>query len=338
MLNSVSVLDEKLIPAWQYPVSILDLLAARKLPLESALQGSSLFLSDAPFVNFRINPIQLNYLLENAQRLWRSPDFYFQLGHRLVNNGLGPLTDVLVEVQPLDHWIKYLCRFDLLISPHLSLRHYRINVNEYFLLFSSNHSKTLSPQHLRSLFVLLSHIIKHSNKSWRVEFYLTETKPKDVDLFYVHVAGKCYFSAPFNGVRIRQQPDNLGVASNNISTQVAINQCQEIIGTKRYVMSALSDLLWAKQNLNLNQAADLLQTSPATLKRKLSGSHSSFQTLTDQLKSEQAVIELLLKGTTLDQVSSNLNFHDSSNFRRALRRWTGLTPRSLKLTYQELFD
>ncbi len=338
MLSTIALLDEKLIPAWQQPVSVLDLLAARQLNLETALLGSSLFLSDAPFTGHKINPIQFQQLLQSAQKLWRDQDFYFQLGHRLLANGIGPLKDALYHVHSLSQWADLVGEFALLLSPTIYCRDYTINAHERFLLFSSNMGLPLNSLQHRTLLVLISQLIKRSEKNWRVEFYLSENTPSDVDQFYVHVAGKCYFSSPFNGVRIRQTQNNNDDHHMDISTQVAINQCRDTLGEKHYLLPRITKLLWSNHPLTLNDTAEHIDTSPATLKRKLALYRVSFQALSDQMKAERAVIELLLKGTSLEQISTSLCFHDSSNFRRAFKRWTGMTPSSLKSAYRGIFE
>lgn len=337
MLKKIASIEEKLIPAWHYPVTILDLLNARGFPVESALQGSSLFLADSPFTHRRINPIQLSQLLENGQKLWRNDDFSFQLGHHLVKNGLGPLKELLYAATHLDQWVNWVSEFSTLICPFFSIRFYQINAQDYLFLFSSNYNQKISALQLRTTQVVFSHILKQCSQDWQAQFYFSEKIPKDIDLFYTHVAGKCHFSAPLNGFLIRQAKANNQPHPVKLSIQVAIDQCQEIIGSRVYLLSYLSNLLWHKQPLSLNDVARHLETSPATLKRKLASCQCSYQEFSDQLKSEQAVIELLLMGTSLEQISNNLNFHDSSNFRRAFKRWTGMTPSSLKHAYQELF-
>ena len=69
----------------------------------------------------------------------------------------------------------------------------------------------------------------------------------------------------------------------------------------------------------------------ATFKRKLKQHGSSFQELQDQLRKQQAVYWLQLQGLNNEESAIKMEFSDIPNFRRAVKRWTGLTPSQLRL-------
>ncbi len=121
---------------------------------------------------------------------------------------------------------------------------------------------------------------------------------------------------------------------------MALQQCRELCAQRDYLVAYLCNRLWSvgPEPLSLQDCAAQLQISPATLKRRLSDAGCSFQPLYDRMRSERAVIELLIAGASVEQVGARLHFHDSSNFRRAFKRWTGMTPSSLKAAYRDLFQ
>lgn len=75
----------------------------------------------------------------------------------------------------------------------------------------------------------------------------------------------------------------------------------------------------------LEEVASALHVSERTLKRRLNQSGTTFSTLLEQAKVEQAR-RLLLGPLTIEQIAERLGYSDAPNFTRAFRRWTGQTP------------
>jgi AraC-like DNA-binding protein len=81
---------------------------------------------------------------------------------------------------------------------------------------------------------------------------------------------------------------------------------------------------------SLEEVAAKLGVSARTLKRKLRAEGHAFSDLLDTLALEQAR-ELLRQHTlSVEQVAERLGYSDVSNFGRAFRRWTGLTPAAFR--------
>ncbi len=68
----------------------------------------------------------------------------------------------------------------------------------------------------------------------------------------------------------------------------------------------------------------------ATLKRKLGKHDSHFQEQLDLVRKHVALYLYRVKGYSNDEVAAYLQFHDSTNFRRSFKRWTGLSPSALR--------
>lgn len=75
--------------------------------------------------------------------------------------------------------------------------------------------------------------------------------------------------------------------------------------------------------LSLEDVAETLHTSPASLQRHLSAEHTSLQWLKDDLRRDLAISRLSTSRVTLVQLASELGFSDSPTFQRAFKRWTG---------------
>jgi AraC-like DNA-binding protein len=77
---------------------------------------------------------------------------------------------------------------------------------------------------------------------------------------------------------------------------------------------------------SLEEVASKLGVSSRTLKRKLKVEGHAFSDLLDAMALEQARELLKQQALSLEQVAERLGYSDVSNFGRAFRRWTGLTP------------
>lgn len=76
----------------------------------------------------------------------------------------------------------------------------------------------------------------------------------------------------------------------------------------------------------LNELAQQLNISEATIQRRLKSEGISYQQLKNDIRRDLA-IELLCKSThSLQEISEQLNFQEPSAFHRAFKKWTGVSP------------
>lgn len=80
----------------------------------------------------------------------------------------------------------------------------------------------------------------------------------------------------------------------------------------------------------LADLAESLGCSTATLKRKLSDHNYTYRGLSEEARRQQAIVLLALKKLNNEQSASQMAFSDLPNFRRAIKRLTGLTPSELR--------
>jgi AraC-like DNA-binding protein len=81
---------------------------------------------------------------------------------------------------------------------------------------------------------------------------------------------------------------------------------------------------------NLEQVSNQLNMSSRSLKRKLKAANSSFQLILDNLRKTEAIEYLCHSDQTIDEISRLLDFSDPSNFGRAFKKWTGVSPRDYR--------
>lgn len=82
--------------------------------------------------------------------------------------------------------------------------------------------------------------------------------------------------------------------------------------------------------LSPDEAAAMLQLHPAALKRLLAEQHCSFSQWQDLLRNQLALFWLSQPELSNRQLAARLGYSDEHNFRRAVKRWTGLLPSALR--------
>jgi AraC-like DNA-binding protein len=83
-------------------------------------------------------------------------------------------------------------------------------------------------------------------------------------------------------------------------------------------------------NASLEIIATELALTPRTLQRRLRAEGTSHEALLDQLRHTLAMDYLQRSGLGTEDVAVMLGFADSRGFRRAFKRWTGMSPSELR--------
>ncbi len=76
----------------------------------------------------------------------------------------------------------------------------------------------------------------------------------------------------------------------------------------------------------LGACAKASNMSPATLQRHLATEGTTFQTLKDDLRRDQAITRIHTSRISLTALAGELGFSDSASFQRAFKNWTGSAP------------
>ena len=89
------------------------------------------------------------------------------------------------------------------------------------------------------------------------------------------------------------------------------------------------------KNISEDELARNLFMSKRTLARQLDKEGSSFRQIRDSLLCQQAQYYLSDTHLSVEAIASLLDYHDSANFRRAFKRWTGMNPQQFRYAAQE---
>lgn len=87
---------------------------------------------------------------------------------------------------------------------------------------------------------------------------------------------------------------------------------------------------------SLDEVATAMRLSARTLKRRLAAQGARFSDLLDQERCKRASLLLSSSGLSLDDIAERLGYSTLTNFARAFRRWTGLSPLAYRRTHQTI--
>ncbi|WP_367605988.1 AraC family transcriptional regulator [Legionella sp. W05-934-2] len=119
--------------------------------------------------------------------------------------------------------------------------------------------------------------------------------------------------------------------ADDTSYQLAKSQLQKIatrLAQQADWASKIKTILLSHDlyQLSMDEVASQLCVSARTLRRHLQKESITYQEIVDEVRKQKAYAYLLNQQISMSEISFLLGFHDTSNFSKAFKRWTGLTP------------
>lgn len=145
------------------------------------------------------------------------------------------------------------------------------------------------------------------------------------------------FDQPLNQIRFSAQFLQLPMLmANPVARQLAEQECEEQLRDlqgKESLLAQVRKMLESSEDriLTMEEVADRLFVTARTLRRQLQVFETSFQDLQSEVLCQRAQRLLLTTDRTVEEIASQLGYQDPSNFGRAFRRWTGLSPSEFRL-------
>ena len=268
-------------------------------------------------------------------------DIGFQFGQQLTLTAAGDVGQLIMASQTLEQGFRYFLEYYPLLS--LSMQ-FETNVTE-------NHSSVIVASLFRKSepervqwFVTESFFCSIlSSSRWltgqplnfkRLE--LTYAKPPHSKMYESLFGCPVIFSAP--AIKVDVDRDFLKHKILTASTPVMLfkeRQCQEKMRRLKKYFSISEQIVTILKQTQPNipsqeSIAEQLNLSQSSLYRKLKDADTSYQRIVDSFRREQAVSYLQNTPLSICEIAEKLGFSDSSNFRRAFKKWTGNTPTELR--------
>jgi AraC-like DNA-binding protein len=131
------------------------------------------------------------------------------------------------------------------------------------------------------------------------------------------------------------------LAANEVCAAMGRRMCEEYLGqyeqTDDSVRRRVADLLLSSPHgmPRMDAVADALHMSSRTLRRLLLVEGATFQEICDELRHDLSKQYLRGSQLSLDEIAHLVGFTESTNFRRAFKRWQGLPPAQYRRQQQQ---
>lgn len=328
--------SEPCIAAQLQPAQVLDYARSREAPESALLRGTGLATAA---LDGALAPAQYLRLLANTLKALDSPDTSFMLGQQLLPGHDGALSHALLQAPSLRDALETLCaghgRLTPLLRPRLQTWEEAAGGGAAALVWSDSYGApalrpALVEMHMTAV-VALCRWLGGVRLPWRFTF--NRAAPRHVEQHEVHLGSAlrfdCHLDAMLIDARWLDEPWPRGSAL--AAARALATARQEGLGTPG-LLAALYDYLLenVRRAPTLEGTAAAFGVSPATFKRQLQRHGTHFQAELDQVRTHVALWLFHARRAGNDAVAQYLGFHDSANFRRSFKRWTGQTPGLLR--------
>ena len=224
-----------------------------------------------------------------------------------------------------------------------SLLHVMLTAEKFQLVSKTNYQISLEIE--GAITTYTSNIVDQPSTGWMIE--------EDIDLIRILdtitiVAGKdwcpkaIYLTrSSLNGIEFMLPPGDYPIYLNQKNKKIVMDtsilaSAMPFSPAKDVQLDPLQNTLTENlQNLLINQVpgnqlsmvdiSEFMNCSTKTLQRKLSSEGTSFREITQQIRFTKA-IELLDRNLEVREISQYLGYEEVSNFIRAFKNWTGVSP------------
>lgn len=330
--------QEKALNSHHLAALLIELAVNRGVNADRLLRGTQIFYQDLAKSSIRISAAQVFKLVENIEKFTETQELKFILGHRLYPGNFDYLSLALSNSKDLADALRIFNYYQTLIYPFLFVNTKTHQGKDYFFVNPAINFKH-SQFFIDVLFTAFRRICKTQAKiPIPIEFCFARPKPKHYYLYEQNLGKKLCFDQHLNMIIIEshylhhpfESSSSLLRKQQLATTRLKIAKQQIAPGLLQLIMTQIQRRKRRGLDINLSLTAELLDISPATLKRKLQQHGTSFQAIVDNMNKQDAIFELRYRQQSNADAAKSLEYSDLTNFRRALKRWTGLTPSQLK--------
>lgn len=328
--------NSRFIPAAYQAAQAIEFVQRQGLDDALLFRGGTLHRAEVGHANRLLTPAEYLHLLDNLALAMPEGETSFLLGEQLLPGHLGPISHALLQAgnlgQALDLLLRYQAWLSPLLAPHL-MHLGKQTVLYWTDSYVSTRLRGFVTEMMMSAVSGMSRWLSGERLPWQYSF--NRTKPAHIEQYSVHLGSNVRFNAYFDAMAIdnswldRPWPRGsaLGVGMTKLEADRQIGE-----HAPRSLLAALYDHLHKHVRMapTLEQTCSAFGSSPATFKRHLALHGTHFQAELDLVRTHTTLQLIHNHGYSNEQIAAYLGFHDANNFRRSLKRWTGLTPSSLR--------
>ena len=283
-------------------------------------------------------------IARNALRLSGDPSFGMRLGRRLTPAVHGPMGFVASSSPDLATALEAVEQFTATQMPLWRVTHDRgqdVTVIRFRLTTDVPTAvvRLMAEVSAMALYSIAEFITGRVPDTAEIDF--THPDPGPRAGYGEHLPGRLRYACPAFEIRLPTKLCEIPNASANRDTYLlAWAQCEALLAElqspqpsmRRQIETMM--LTHPRGALTEDHAAAALLMSKRTLARRLKEEGTSFRGIKDDVLAGQAQRYLRDERMTVQSIADLLNYHDSTNFRRAFKRWCGMTPEAYRQNAQ----
>lgn len=322
---------DKYLPARQLASCLVSIAAARGADEQKLLRGTGIFSEDLQSA-MPVSCAQILKLVHNATQQTPGFDLPFQFGQRLVSVFVNDALPFFTHTRNFGECLRAMATFQTQVCPFVSAHRYQDEEQEFLVLqdaIGNSRSHRFMIEAYCAALVSLARICTGGRLAFHFEFPFE--RPRHIQEYEESLGYRLQFNQPFFSVRYKRSLLSTPCTQPN-STFKAFAR-QRFLEQRRYKMTLIDSVrsqLRFHPAITLPEVAARLALSPASLKRKLAQHDTRFSELHDEIRKQQAIFYLRVQKLNNEQSAVKMAFTDMTNFRRAVKRWTGLTPSELR--------
>lgn len=309
-------------------------LSARELP--RLLRKTDVDVTQLLKDESRLTATQQMQILRNALDLSGKPEFGLRLGRRLTPATHGVMgfvanssPDLYTALQAVHTFLPTRASF---IQVDLQQTEDDLEcVVNFQVPMENDVERCLADTVIKAFFEIGEFIV--GRPLYEAEVCFTHPAPVYKEMYRDYLPGKIYFNCDLFKLKLPmalcRKPN---ASANHESYHLALQQCESMLARLQTrepdYRTRLKKMMLSRPpgTLSEEEAAATLFMSKRTLARKLKRENSSFRQIREEVLSRQAASYLCDSQMSVEAIATLLNYHDTASFRRAFKRWFGLTP------------
>lgn len=318
-----------------YPRKLVQLLEEDGIPAEKVLEGTGLTRVQLDTPELVVPFADVVAMFNNGFQLSQSTDLGLRYAAQLRPSSHGLLGAAVLTGSNLQSAIDLFYDYVGLIAPFLLLhqedrRHNRVLVLELISDVPGVDPVMTYDIMLLSTFNILKLII--GERTRELVFHFAHPAPAHADAYARYFDGHVQFNASCYGVSIPREFLDARVPTADEDThRLLVGQISERMDLVHAQSSFVDSVRFHLKRTDgplprMSSVASAFNMSARTFRNRLRRHNTSFQSLLDKERHEQAVHYLRGTDKSVKEIAYILGFQESSNFSRVFKKWTGVTP------------
>lgn len=318
-----------------YPRKFVQLLESEwQIPAEKLLEGTSIDREALEQPDLLLPFADCVSIYRKGAVLCPAPDLSLRYATHIRSGSHGLLGAAILTADTLQGAVQLFYDYIGLIAPFMLLhqedrRHSRTLVLEIISDVPIDPVFTYDIIQLSS-FNIMKMIL--GERTRELVFHFAHPAPAYTESYSQYFDCHLQFNASFNGVSIPTEFLEIKIPTADADThRLLVGQIREQMDSVHAQSSFVDAVRFHLKRQDgplprMSTVADAFNMSARTFRNRLRRHNTTYQTLLDRERHEQAVHYLRHSDKSVKEIAYVLGFQESSNFSRVFKKWTGVTP------------